>query len=346
MSKTTYKSAGVDIDEGNRFVELIKPLVKSTHNKNLHGSLGGFSGAFSLDLEGISNPLLVSSTDGVGTKLKIAFLAERFDTIGIDLVAMCVNDIITCGARPLFFLDYFATSKLDADRGAEIVKGIAAGCVEAGCVLTGGETAEMPGFYSENEFDLAGFSVGLVDRDKYIDGSKTRAGDKLIGLPSSGLHSNGYSLVRKVLLDEGGFGISDIPEGFEKTLGDELLTPTRIYVNTIIDLAEIFDVRAVSHITGGGLVENVPRVIPDGFCAVIDTALWKMPAVFELVMNTGDIEKKEMYRTFNCGIGMVICVSEDEASRALNHLNSAGEKAFVIGEIKERPNSSEKTELV
>lgn len=346
MSETTYKSAGVDIDEGNRFVELIKPLVKSTHNKNLHGSLGGFSGAFSLDLEGISSPLLVSSTDGVGTKLKIAFLTEKFDTIGIDLVAMCVNDIITCGARPLFFLDYYATSKLNAEKGAEIVKGIAAGCVEAGCVLTGGETAEMPGFYSENEFDLAGFSVGLVDREKYIDGSDTRAGDKLIGIPSSGLHSNGYSLARKVLLDDGRFVITDIPEGFDKTLGHELLTPTRIYVDIVLDLTEKFDVHAVSHITGGGLLENVPRVLPCGYSALIDTSSWKMPPVFDLIMKKGDIEKNEMYRTFNCGIGMVVSVPERDAIRVLDYLSEIGEKAVIIGEIKEKSESKVKTKLL
>ncbi|MGH7886166.1 MAG: phosphoribosylformylglycinamidine cyclo-ligase, partial [Thermodesulfobacteriota bacterium] len=305
MTKTTYKISGVDIDEGNRFVELIKPIVKSTHNKNLYGSLGGFSGAFSLDLEGISRPLLVSATDGVGTKLKIAFMTRRFDTIGIDLVAMSVNDLITCGAKPLFFLDYFATSKLSAENGAEIIKGIASGCIEAGCVLTGGETAEMPGFYKDGEFDLAGFAVGIVDQKNYIDGVNVKPGDVLIGISSSGLHSNGYSLARKVLFDTGGFDIDYVPDGFDKTLGEELLAPTRIYVKTVLKLLENFNIHAISHITGGGLIDNIPRVIPENLSVEIEKGSWGMPKIMQLIMNTGNVDLSEMHRTFNCGIGMV-----------------------------------------
>lgn len=333
MSKHTYKSAGVDIDEGNRFVELIKPLVKSTHNKNLYGTLGGFSGAYSLDLEGIKNPLLVSSTDGVGTKLKIAFLTGKLDTVGIDLVAMCVNDLITCGATPLFFLDYFATSRLSAEQGAEIVKGIAEGCVDAGCVLTGGETAEMPGFYKEGEFDLAGFSVGLVDREKYIDGSNVKPGDVLIGLRSSGLHSNGYSLARKVLLEDSNYRVDEILSGFTKSLGDELLEPTRIYVRTVLDIINRFPIHAVSHITGGGLVENVPRVIPQSLSVRIDTGAWEMTDLAKLIMEKGNIDKMEMYRTFNCGIGMVLIVPKTEAENIIEYLRKTGEQAKMIGEV-------------
>lgn len=333
MSKTTYKSSGVDIDEGNRFVDLIKPVIKSTHNKNLVGSLGGFSGAFSLDLEGIKRPLLISATDGVGTKLKIAFLTRKFDTIGIDLVAMSVNDLITCGAKPLFFLDYFATSKLRAEQGVEIVKGIAQGCIESGCVLTGGETAEMPGFYQDGEFDLAGFAVGLVDQEKYIDGKNVEPGDVLIGISSSGLHSNGFSLARKVLFDIGGFDLDNIPDGFDKTLGEELITPTRIYVKTVLDITSRINIHAISHITGGGLIDNVPRVVPESLSVEIDKSSWHIPPIMRLIKETGNIDDIEMYRTFNCGIGLVFIVSVSDSENVINHLNKIGEKAFRIGTV-------------
>ncbi len=335
MTKITYKSSGVDIDEGNRFVDLIKPLIKSTQNKNAVGSLGGFSGAFSLDLEGINKPLLISATDGVGTKLKIAFMTGKFDTVGIDLVAMSVNDLITCGAKPLFFLDYFATSNLSAQQGAQIVKGIAEGCIEAGCVLTGGETAEMPGFYQDSEFDLAGFAVGLVDQKKYIDGQKVRSGDVLIGISSSGLHSNGFSLARKVLFDIGSFNLSDKPHGFKNNLGAELLTPTRIYVKTALEITSNFDIHAISHITGGGLIDNIPRVIPDNLSTEIDSSSFDFPPIMKLIMDTGNIDKKEMYRTFNCGIGLVLIVSKSDSESVISHLEKIGEKAFKIGEVIE-----------
>ncbi|NIP29753.1 MAG: phosphoribosylformylglycinamidine cyclo-ligase [Candidatus Dadabacteria bacterium] len=342
MSKTTYKGSGVDISEGNRFVELIKPIVKSTHNENLLGSLGGFAGAFSLDLKGINKPLLVSATDGVGTKLKVSFLTNKYDTIGIDLVAMCVNDIITCGAKPLFFLDYFSTSKLNSEQASEVIKGIAKGCVESGCVLIGGETAEMPGFYKEGEFDLAGFSVGLVDQDKYINGSKVREGDIVIGISSSGLHSNGFSLARKALFEIGGFNHESVPEGFDIPIGEELLKPTRIYVRTVLELIEKFNILSIAHITGGGLLENIPRVIPSSCSVKLDSKRWKLPRIMELIMSVADIELKEMYRTFNCGIGLVLIVSSDQAEDIISYLNENGEDAFVIGEVVENDKDRER----
>lgn len=345
MTKITYKSSGVDIDEGNRFVDLIKPLIKSTQNKNLVGSLGGFSGAFSLDLEGINKPLLISATDGVGTKLKIAFMTGKFDTVGIDLVAMSVNDLITCGAKPLFFLDYFATSNLQAEQGVEIVKGITSGCIEASCVLTGGETAEMPGFYSEGEFDLAGFAVGLVDQDKYIDGSKVKAGDVLIGISSSGLHSNGYSLARKVLFEKGGFDIDSVPEGLDKTLGEELLTPTKIYVKTVLDIISKFNIHAISHITGGGFIDNIPRIIPDNLSVEIDSGSFSFPIIMKIIQKVGEIDKEEMYRTFNCGVGLVLVVSEIDSQSVISHLKDAGESASEIGKVIERKSGDNRVRI-
>lgn len=345
MTKITYKSSGVDIDEGNRFVDLIKPLIKSTQNKNLVGSLGGFSGAFSLDLEGINKPLLISATDGVGTKLKIAFMTGKFDTVGIDLVAMSVNDLITCGAKPLFFLDYFATSNLQAEQGVEIVKGITSGCIEASCVLTGGETAEMPGFYSEGEFDLAGFAVGLVDQDKYIDGSKVKAGDVLIGISSSGLHSNGYSLARKVLFEKGGFDIDSVPEGLDKTLGEELLTPTKIYVKTVLDIISKFNIHAISHITGGGFIDNIPRIIPDNLSVEIDSGSFSFPIIMKIIQKVGEIDKEEMYRTFNCGVGLVLVVSETDSQNVISHLKNEGESASEIGIVVENKSGDNRVRI-
>ena len=338
MAKTTYKSSGVDIDAGNLFVELIKPLAKSTSNKNVLGKIGGFSGAYELPSGKYKKPILMAATDGVGTKLKIAFMTGKLDTVGIDLVAMNVNDLVACGADPLFFLDYLATSNLKPREAAEIIKGIVTGCKEAGCALLGGETAEMPGFYKNGEFDLAGFAVGIIDKDDIIDGSRVRAGDAVIGLPSSGLHSNGYSLARKVLLDKKKYKLGAKPGPLPRTLGEELLEPTRIYVKTILKLRRDFQINAVAHITGGGLLENIPRVLPKGCAAALDSSKWTMPAVMELIEREGRVDREEMLRTFNCGVGMIIVVPSETADAALKKLRGMREKASVIGEIvKKRP---------
>jgi phosphoribosylformylglycinamidine cyclo-ligase len=336
MAKTTYKSSGVDIDAGSRFVELIKPLAASTLNKSVLGRIGGFSGAYELPLGKYKKPVLVAAADGVGTKLKIAFMTGRLDTVGIDLVAMNVNDIISCGADPLFFLDYIATSKLDPEEGAEIVKGIVEGCRDAGCALLGGETAEMPGFYGKGELDLAGFAVGIVDKNGIIDGSQVRPGDAVIGLASSGLHSNGYSLARKVLLDKKRYKLGDSPDPLTRPLADELLEPTRIYVKTVQKLRKQFRIKAVAHITGGGLLENIPRVIPKKCAALLDSSSWTPPPIMELIKREGRIDDKEMRRTFNCGIGLVIVVRASDAGRVLKKLNRLKEKAYLVGEIEKR----------
>lgn len=334
--KITYKSAGVSIDAGNRLVELIKPLAKSTYNECVKGGIGGFAGLYSIPLDKYKNPLLVASTDGVGTKLKIAFMMGKLNTIGIDLVAMNVNDIITCGAKPLFFLDYLATSKLEPEKGAEIVKGIVEGCKRAGCVLLGGETAEMPGFYKEGEFDLAGFVVGVVDKDKAIDGSKVKPGNVVIGIASSGLHSNGYSLARRVFFEELKLDLSDIPKPLSRPLGEELLEPTRIYVKTVLYLKRECQISAIAHISGGGLLENIPRVIPENCTVFLDSSLWGIPPIIELIKMESRIDKEEMFKTFNCGIGMVLVVAEEEADRVLKKLKRLGEIANVIGEVRKR----------
>ena len=331
----TYKSAGVDVEEGERFVRLIKPLVESTYGESEVSPLGGFAGAFPLDTDAFHEPLLVSATDGVGTKLKTAFSVRRFDTIGIDLVAMSVNDVITCGAKPLFFLDYLATSKLDSEQAAEVVKGICEGCVQAGCVLIGGETAEMPGFYAEGEFDLAGFCVGVVEKDLYIDGAGVGPGDAVIGLASSGLHSNGYSLARKVLFDIGDYSIDSKPPSLSKTIGEELLTPTVIYSRAVLGLCAEFDVKALAHVTGGGIPGNLSRVIPDGLFAAIEGQNWPEPPVFDLIMKTGNISRDEMYSTFNCGVGMIAVLPREQAEGALSFAQDLSEAAYLIGEIRE-----------
>jgi len=335
MAKTTYRSSGVDIDAGNLFVDLIKPLARSTSNKNVLGKLGGFSGAYELP-KNYKNPILLAAADGVGTKLKIAFMAGKFDTVGIDLVAMNVNDIVTCGAEPLFFLDYIATSKLTPEEGVEIIKGIANGCKQAGCALLGGETAEMPGFYKKDEFDLAGFVVGVVDKGKVIDGSSVKPGDAVIGLASSGLHSNGYSLARKVLLGKNKFNLSDKPKPLRRTLGREFLEPTKIYVKTVLALMKSYEIKAMAHITGGGLLENIPRVLPKDCSVEIKSSTWKMPLIMKLIQEQGGIEQEEMYRTFNCGIGMVIVVAPNNAAQVLKRLDKLGEKAFLIGEVSKK----------
>jgi phosphoribosylformylglycinamidine cyclo-ligase len=342
----TYKDSGVDIAAGNSFINLIKPLVKATSRPEVLADIGGFGGLFSLNSAKYKNPVLVSGTDGVGTKLKVAFLADRHDTVGIDLVAMCVNDIIVQGAEPLFFLDYLATGKLLPEKAAEIVKGIAEGCKQAGCALIGGETAEMPGFYSEGEYDVAGFTVGVVERDNIIDGSRISVGNRLIGIASSGLHSNGYSLARTLIFDCLGLTINDEFPGSGVSVADILLTPTRIYVRSILNLLKDFSLNGIAHITGGGLLENVPRVLPKGCQAQIHTNSWDHPDLFSVLQKAGNVERDEMYRTFNMGIGMVLAVAENQAEEIIDRLKGLGDSAWVIGTISACSIGEERVELV
>jgi phosphoribosylformylglycinamidine cyclo-ligase len=344
--RITYKNSGVDIDAGNRFVNMIKPLVKATSRPEVMADIGGFGGLFSLNADKYKNPVLVSGTDGVGTKLKIAFMADRHDTVGIDLVAMCVNDIVVQGAEPLFFLDYLATGRLDPAKAAEIVKGISAGCVQAGCALIGGETAEMPGFYADGEYDIAGFTVGVVDRDNLIDGSSITVGNRLIGLASSGLHSNGYSLARKVIFDKMGLKIDSLLPGTGRSVADELLNPTRIYVKSVLNLLRDFTINGIAHITGGGLLENIPRVLPNGCKAILRKGTWPTPDIFSLLKEAGNIEESEMFRTLNCGIGMVLAVPEDQTDDILIRLSGLNETAFIIGEIAKCEAGSEAVEII
>ncbi|WP_019849851.1 phosphoribosylformylglycinamidine cyclo-ligase [Desulfitobacterium sp. PCE1] len=327
----SYRQAGVDIDAGNQAVELMKPAVKRTIRPEVMGGLGGFGGLFALDLKKYPEPVLVSGTDGVGTKLKLAFQMNRHDTIGQDAVAMCVNDILVQGAEPLFFLDYLAVGKLVPERVAEVVGGIAKGCELAGCALIGGETAEMPGFYSEGEYDIAGFAVGAVNRPDLIDGSQIREGDVLIGLPSSGFHSNGYSLVRKIFTPD--LWEKDYPE-LGETLGEALIRPTRIYVKSVLPLIESRKVLGMAHITGGGLTENIPRILPEGFGIKIDRSAWQVPALFTLLQRMGEVEEAEMLRTFNMGIGFVLIVHPQDVDFIQTQLQAAGEKCFVLGEVR------------
>lgn len=344
--KTTYKDAGVDIDAGNRFVQMIKPLVKSTSRPEVLTEIGGFGGLFALQAGKYRKPVLVSSTDGVGTKLKLAFLMDRHDTVGIDLVAMCVNDIVVQGAEPLFFLDYLATGKLSPEKAVEVIKGIAEGCLQAGCALIGGETAEMPGFYGEGEYDLAGFTVGVADYDRIIDGSTATVGDRLIGISSSGLHSNGFSLARKVLFEQMGLTIdSTLPE-LDRPVGEVLLTPTRIYVKSILNLLRDFQIKGMAHITGGGIPENLPRVLPRHCRAIVERASWPKQPIFEILRRGGNIDEAEMYRTFNYGIGMVLVVPEAEADDIMVRLSGLKERAFLIGEIVKGNDKQEQVELV
>jgi len=345
-ARVTYKDAGVDIAAGNSFIDLIKPMVKATSRPEVLADIGGFGGLFSLNSAKYKNPVLISGTDGVGTKLKIAFMADRHDTVGIDLVAMCVNDIIVQGAEPLFFLDYLATGKLLPEKAAAIVKGIADGCKQAGCALIGGETAEMPGFYADGEYDVAGFAVGVVDRDLIIDGSGISVGNRLIGIASSGLHSNGYSLVRKLIFDRLGLSInSDLP-GVGTSVADALLTPTRIYVRSILNLIKNFSINGIAHITGGGLLENIPRILPKGCQADIHLNSWKCPALFEILQEAGNVERNEMYRTFNMGIGMVLAVPYQQAEDIIDRLRGLGEQAWIIGEVSICSVGHERVELV
>jgi len=344
--RITYKDSGVDIDAGNSFVKMIKPFVKATSRPEVMADIGGFGGLFSLNSSKYKNPVLVSGTDGVGTKLKLAFMADRHDSVGIDLVAMCVNDIIVQGAEPLFFLDYLATGKLDPAKAADIVKGIAAGCVQAGCALIGGETAEMPGFYAAGEYDIAGFTVGVVDRDNLIDGSSITVGDTLIGLASSGLHSNGYSLARKVIFERMGLNIDSILPETGATVADELLTPTRIYVKSVLNLLRDFTINGIAHITGGGLLENIPRVLPHGCKAIVRKGTWPMLPIFSILQNAGNIEESEMHRTLNCGIGMVLAVPAKQTDDILIRLSGLNEKAYVIGEVGKCDHGKEAVEMV
>ena len=346
MKKTSYKDAGVDVEKGNEFVRAIKPMVESTFRPEVLTKLGGFAGCVSLNLERYKKPLLVTSTDGVGTKLKIAFLMDRHDTVGIDLVAMCVNDIIVAGAKPLFMLDYLATSRLDPEKMATVVGGIVKGCVEAECSLIGGETAEMPGFYKEGEYDLAGFVVGIVENMQLIDGSTVTVGDKLIGIASSGLHSNGYSLVRKVLLEHHKMDLQKKVDELRETLGEELLRPTRIYVRTVLNIVRDFHVGGMAHITGGGITGNLPRVIPKGCKALIRKGSWEIPPIFPFLKERGNIPEDEMLRTFNNGIGMILIVKTKEADEILQRLNSMGEKAFILGEIGKAEQDQEAIEYL
>jgi len=331
-SSTTYRDAGVDIEAGDALVDRIKPAVKRSLRREVLGGIGGFGALVEVPLDRYRKPVMVAGTDGVGTKLRLALETGRHDTIGIDLVAMCVNDVVVQGAEPLFFLDYYATGKLDIDVAERVIKGIVEGCLQAGCALVGGETAEMPGMYEGDDYDLAGFCVGLVEKDLIIDGSRTRAGDAIIGLASSGAHSNGYSLIRR-LLTLGGAGPSTLLDG--KPLYDQLLEPTRIYVKSVLALLQqSVPVHSIAHITGGGPTGNIPRVLPAGLEAVIDARLWPRPAIFDWLQRVGRVATDEMYRTFNCGLGMTICVPPGEADRALGILRACGETASVIGEIR------------
>ncbi len=331
--KLTYKEAGVDTKEGERAVSLMKPHVKKTFNENVLTGLGGFGSLFRLDVKGMEEPVLVSGTDGVGTKLKLAFLMDKHDTVGQDCVAMCVNDVLCQGAKPLFFLDYIATGKVNAEKIADIVKGIADGCVLAGCALVGGETAEMPDFYSEGEYDMAGFAVGVVDRKKMIDGSKIREGNVVIGIASSGIHSNGYSLVRKLFFDKLGMSVDDRVEELGTTLGEALIAPTKIYAGACNAVFEKTEANGIVHITGGGFYENIPRIIPEGLGVSIRLGSWQIPPIFQYIQSKGNIELKEMFSTYNMGIGMMMVIDPDKKDVVLSALENAGEKASVIGEI-------------
>ena len=323
MSSLTYKDSGVDITKGNQLIERIKPIAKSTFRPGVLAGLGGFGAMFEIPLDKYKNPVLISGTDGVGTKLKVAEMLNKHDTIGLDLVAMCVNDLIVQGAEPLFFLDYFATGSLNPDIATSVIEGIGEGCRQSGCSLIGGETAEMPGMYSGEDYDLAGFCVGIAEKSRIIDGSKVSEGDHIVALGSSGPHSNGYSLIRKVLEKS-----SPTNEQL-----NSLIEPTRIYVRSILSLLNTLPVHAISHITGGGLLENIPRVLPEHLAAKLDPASWTQPEIFQWLQDQGNIATSEMYRVLNCGIGMVVVISRESSNDAINHLNSCGENAWLIGEV-------------
>lgn len=334
---TTYRDAGVDIDAGDEFVDRIKPLVRSTFRPEVLTDLGGFGGLFGLKAGKYQEPVLVSGTDGVGTKLKIAFMMDKHDTVGVDLVAMCVNDIAVSGAEPLFFLDYFATGKLSVAKAHAVVSGIAEGCRQAGCALIGGETAEMPSFYPEGEYDLAGFAVGAVDRRNLIDGRTIVSGDVIIGVASSGLHSNGYSLARRVLFDQAKLTVTSRVAEFDRSLGEELLTPTKVYAKQVLALVEQFPIKGIAHITGGGITENLPRVCPRGVRAKIARSAWPVPPIFEVLGRLGQVDREEMYRVFNMGIGLILVVAPEAVSGVLAQVAVLGERGWAIGEIVSSP---------
>ena len=329
----SYKDAGVDINLANQIVKKIKPLIRKTSIPGVLGDIGGFGGLFSLAEQNYKEPVLVSGTDGVGTKLKIAFALNKHDSVGTDLVAMCVNDIVTCGAKPLFFLDYISIGKLSEKVAVELIKGIAGGCKMAGCALLGGETAEMPDFYPEGEYDLAGFAVGIVEKSKIIDGREIREGDSVIGLTSNGLHSNGFSLARKVLLESNKYKIEEKVSSFEEYLGEELLTPTKIYVHPVLHLLGKYKILGIAHITGGGLSENIPRILPEGVAARINQKSWPKPPIFSLIQKEGKISDEEMYRTFNMGIGMVLIVRADKTEQIINELGQMDFPSYIIGKV-------------
>ena len=335
MERMTYRDAGVDIDAGNESVSLIKDAVRATYRSEVMGDLGGFGGLFALNTKDYKEPVLVSGTDGVGTKLRLAFLLNKHDTIGQDAVAMCVNDILVQGAEPLFFLDYLAVGKLEPIQVAEVVTGVARACKESGCALIGGETAEMAGFYPIGEYDIAGFSVGVAERSKLVTPARVKAGDVLLGLPSSGVHSNGYSLVRKIVFERKGFKGDEYIEELGQPIGEELLTPTRLYPRICLPLIREFDIHGMVHITGGGFYENIPRALPDHMGAEVNGAAWTIPPVFRLLQEWGNVDWTEMYRTFNMGIGMVLIVSSDEADRITAQLNAQNETVYHIGHVTE-----------
>ena len=331
--KLTYKDAGVDTHEGQRAVSLMKEHVKGTFNDSVLTGLGSFGSLVALDVKDMSEPVLVSGTDGVGTKLKIAFLMDKHDTVGIDCVAMCVNDVLCQGAKPLFFLDYIATGNVKAEKIADIVKGIAEGCKQGRSALVGGETAEMPDFYSEGEYDMAGFSVGIVDKSRIITGAKVAVGQKVVGIPSSGIHSNGYSLVRKVFFDKMNMSVNDYVEELGETLGEALLRPTRIYADACEAVLPNFDVKGIVHITGGGFYENIPRILPEGTAVSINVGTWDVPPIFPYMKKCGNIDREEMFSTYNMGVGMMMVVDAEDAAAVVEALKGAGENASVIGEI-------------
>jgi phosphoribosylformylglycinamidine cyclo-ligase len=333
QDKMSYKDAGVDIDKANLFVDRIRTITKATFREEVMSSIGGFGGLFRLEAGKYNNPVLVSSTDGVGTKLRIAQMMAKHDTVGIDLVAMSVNDVVVQGAEPLFFLDYISTGMIDVERDIRIIEGIVKGCQEAGCALIGGETAEMPAFYTDGDYDLAGFCVGIVESEKIIDGSEIRVGDRIIGIASNGIHSNGFSLARKVLFENGRLGVEDKLEELPHSIGMELLRPTMIYVKPLLNLIKNFSIKGVVHITGGGFVDNIPRILPKACRAVIVRGSWDIPPVFTIIKKMGNIDDTEMYRVFNMGVGMMVVTTEKEASEVTERLENLGMRAYAIGFI-------------
>ena len=335
-TEATYRDAGVDTGAASRLVSRIHEMVKPTLRPEVMSHVGGFAAAVSLSEFSLANPLLISSTDGVGTKLKVAFRAGAHESVGVDLVAMCVNDVVVQGAEPLFFLDYFATGRLDTEVAEAVIRGIVEGCKEANCSLVGGETAELPGMYPDGEYDLAGFCVGIVDRDRLIDGSSITVGDRILGLGSSGLHANGYSLVRKVLFEDRSYDLDHVFPELGRPLGEELLTPTRIYVRTALNLIRDFTVKGMAHITGGGIPGNLPRVLPQSCQAVVHRDAWEVPPVFRLIQEMGPVPEDELLRTFNCGLGLMVIVPEQEVEDVLGRLEALGERAWPVGEIRER----------